>query len=134
MRRKLMILAAVVVCGGAGLAWSLSAPEAVGLSKLKANPELHVGKVRMTALAGRNDSSQGLLEVVDEKACCTLVLDVPFTTEQQTRRKTAHLYAGALPEKGTPLEVLGSLSRVGAGYAFTVERISSAGKVLLRRI
>jgi hypothetical protein len=132
--RKMLVLAAVVVCGGAGLAWSLSAPEAVGLSKLKANPEQYIGKVRMTALAGRNDAGQGLLEVADEKACCTLVLDVPFTTEQQARRKAAHLYAGVLPDKGTPLEVLGTLNRVGAGYAFTVERISSAGKVLLKRV
>jgi hypothetical protein len=134
MRKKLMILAAVVVCGGTGLAWSLSAPEAVGLSRLKANPEQYVGKVRMTALAGRNDASQGLLEVADEKACCTLVLDIPFTREQQATRKTTQLYAGALPEKGTPLEVLGTLSRMGAGYAFTVERISSGGKVLVKRI
>ena len=134
MKKKLMILAAVVVCGGAGLAWSLSSPEAVGLSKLKANPEQYVGKVRMIALAGRNDASQGLLEVADEKACCTLVLDVPFTTEQQAARKAAHRYAGALPEKGAPLEVVGTLSRIGAGYAFTVERISSGGTVLVRRL
>lgn len=132
--KKMMILAVVVVCGGAGLAWSLSTPESVGLSKLKANPEQYVGRVRMSALAGRSDAGQGLLEVVDEKACCTLVLDVPFTPEQQAARKSERLYAGALPERGTPLEVLGSLSRMGAGYAFTVERISGGDKVFVKRL
>lgn len=62
------------------------------------------------------------------------MLDIPFTKEQQTTRKMMHLYAGVLPEKGTPLEVLGTLSRMGAGYAFTVERISSGSKVLVKRL
>ena len=134
MRKKLMILAAVVVCGGTGLAWSLSAPEAVGLSKLKANPEQYVGKVKVIALAGRTDANQGLLEIADEKACCTLVLDVPLTTEQQALHKSESLYAGTLPEKGTPLEILGTLRQVGAGYSFKVTRISSGGKVIIKRI
>ena len=134
MKKMMIVAAAVVLVVAAGLAWSLSTPEGVGLSKVKANPERYVGKLKIIALAGRTDANQGLLEIADEKACCTLVLDVPFTTEQQARRKSGNRYAGTLPEKGTPLEVLGTLRQAGAGYSFTVSRVSSAGKTILERL
>lgn len=135
MKKKTMIGAAVaILVAAAGLAWSLSSPEAVGLSKVKANPERYVGKVMMTGLTGRTDANQGLLEIADEKACCTLVLEVPFTADQQALRKAAHRYAGRLPEKGTPLEVLGTLRQAGAGYTFTVTRVTSGGEVLIKRL
>ena len=134
MNKMLVIAAAVVLVGAAGLAWSLSSPEGVGLSKLKANPERYVGKVKVIALVGRTDANQGLLEIADEKACCTLVLEVPLTTEQQAQHKSEFLYAGTLPEEGTPLEILGTLRQVGAGYSFKVTRVSSGGKVIIKRI
>ena len=132
--KKMLIIAAAVLVGAAGLAWSFSAPEGVGVSKVKANPERYVGKLKILGLAGRTDANQGLLEIADEKACCTLVLDVPLTTEQQALHKSESLYAGTLPEKGTPLEILGTLRQVGAGYAFKVTRVSSGGKVIIKRI
>jgi len=134
MKKGMIIGAVVVLVAAAGLAWSLSSPEGVGLSKLKANPEQFVGKVKVIALAGRSDASQGLLEIADEKACCTLVLAVPFTSEQRTRQKSEHLYAGVLPEKGAPLEVLGTLSQEGAGYSFEVTSVSSGGKAIVKRL
>lgn len=134
MKKMLIIAAAVVVVGAAGLAWSLSSPEGVGLSKVKANPERYVGKLKIIGLAGRTDASQGLLEIADEKACCTLVLEVPLTAEQQTRQKSEFLYAGTLPAKGTPLEILGTLRQAGAGYSFKVTRVSSGGKVIIKRL
>lgn len=133
--KKMMIIAAVVVLVAvAGLAWSLATPEGVGLSKLKANPERYVGKVKVIALAGRTDANQGLLEIADEKACCTMVLQVPLTTEQQTMLQSEFRYAGALPEKGAQLEILGTLRQVGAGYSFKVTRVNSAGKVIIKRL
>jgi hypothetical protein len=133
--KKMMIIATVVVLvAAAGLAWSLSTPEGVGLSKLKANPERYVGKVKVIALAGRTDANKGLLEIADEKACCTMVLEVPLTTEQQTRQKSEHLYAGTLPEKGAPLEIVGTLRQVGAGYSFRVIRVTSGGKEIIKRV
>lgn len=133
--KKMMIIATVVVLvAAAGLAWSLSATEAVGLSKLKANPEQYVGKVKVIALAGRTDANQGLLEIADEKACCTIVLEVPLNAEQQTMLKSEFRYAGALPEKGERLEILGTLRQVGAGYSFKVTRVSSGGKVIIKRL
>jgi len=133
--KKAMIMGAVaVLVAAAGLAWSISSPEGIGLSKLKANPERHVGKVKVIALAGRTDASQGLLEIADEKACCTLVLEVPFTAEQQARLKSEHLFAGGLPEKGAPLEILGTLSQQGAGYSLTVTRVNSGGKAIIKRL
>ena len=134
MKKMLIIAAAVAVVGAAGLAWSLSSPEGVGVSKVKANPERYVGKLKIIGLAGRTDANQGLLEIADEKACCTLVLEVPLTTEQQTRHKSEFLYAGTLPEKGTPLEILGTLRQVGAGYSFKVTRVNSGGKVIIKRL
>ena len=133
--KKMMIIGTVVVLvAAAGLAWSLSTPEGVGLSKLKANPERYVGKVKVIALAGRTDANQGLLEIADEKACCTLVLEVPLTAEQQAVLKSEFLYAGAMPEKGAQLEILGTLRQVGAGYSFKVTRVNSGGKVLIKRL
>lgn len=134
MKKTMIVATAVALLAAAGLAWSLSGPEAVGLSKLKANPEQYVGKVKVIALAGRTDASQGLLEIADEKACCTLVLVVPFTAEQQAQQKSPHLYAGALPEQGAPLEVLGTLTQVGAGYTFRVIRVTSGGKEIIKRV
>ena len=133
--KKMMIIGTVVVLvAAAGLAWSLSTPEGVGLSKLKANPERYVGKVKVIALAGRTDANQGLLEIADEKACCTLVLEVPLTAVQQSKLKSEYLYAGAMPEKGAQLEILGTLRQVGAGYSFKVTRVNSGGKVLIKRL
>ena len=133
--KKVMIIGAVVVLvSAAGLAWSLSSPAGVGLSKLKANPERYVGKVKVIALAGRTDANQGLLEIADEKACCTLVLEVPFDAQQQALLKSEHIYSGALPEKGTPLEVLGTLSQQGAGYSLRVTSVNSGGKVIIKRL
>ena len=134
MKKMLIIAAAVALVGAAGLAWSLSSPEGVGLSKMKANPERYVGKLKMIGLAGRTDANLGLLEVADEKACCTLVLEVPFTVEQQTQMKSEYRYAGALPAKGTPLEVLGTLRQVGAGYSFKITRVNSGGKAIIKRL
>lgn len=134
MKKMMIIAAAVAVVGAAGLAWSLSSPEEVGISKVKANPERYVGKLKMIGLAGRTDANQGLLEIADEKACCTLVLAVPFTAEQQVRNKSESLYAGTLPEKGTPLEILGTLRQAGEGYSFKVTRVSSGGKMIIKRL
>jgi hypothetical protein len=134
MKKMTIIATVVVLVAAAGLAWSLSTPEGVGLSKLKASPERYVGKVKVIAVAGRTDANQGLLEIADEKACCTLVLEVPLTAEQQTTLKSAYRYAGALPEKGAQLEILGTLRQVGAGYSFKVTRVNSGGKVLIRRL
>ena len=134
MKKVMVIAAAVVLCVAAGFAWRLFAPRAVGVSELKANPERNVGKVEVRALAGRTDPANGLLEIADEKACCALLLDVPFTEDQRTRLRSEHLYRGVLPDKGTPLEVLGTLGRLGAGYTFTVDRVSSAGKAVIKRL
>ena len=132
--KKMLIIAAAVLVGAAGLVWSFSSPEGVGVSKVKANPERYVGKLKILGLTGRTDANQGLLEIADEKACCTLVLDVPLTTEQRALHKSESLYTGTLPEKGTPLEILGTLRQVGAGYTFKVTRVSSGGKVIIKRI
>ena len=43
---------------------------------------------------------QGLLEIADEKACCTLVLDVPLTAEQQALHKSEPPMRERCPEKG----------------------------------
>ena len=134
MKKMTIIVTVVVLVAAAGLAWSLSTPEGVGLSKLKANPERYVGKVKVIALAGRTDANQGLLEIADEKACCTLVLEVPLTAGQQSKLKSEYLYAGAMPEKGAQLEILGTLRQVGAGYSFKVTRVNSGGKVLIKRL
>lgn len=132
--KKAMIFAAVFLAAAAGLTWSLSSAEAVGVSKVKGNPGQYVGKLKMIGLAGRTDARLGLLEVADEKACCTLVLEVPFTAEQQARAKSEHRYAGVLPEKGAPLEIEGALRQAGEGYAFKVTRVTSGGKVIIKRI
>jgi hypothetical protein len=134
MKKLAIISGAVILLAAAGVAWSLSSPEPVGVSKVKGDPAGHVGKLMMTANAGRSDAEAGLLEVADEKACCTLVLAVPFTAEQQAALKTGARYEGTLPDAGAPLEIAGTLRKVGDAYSFDVNRIKSGGKVIIKRI
>jgi hypothetical protein len=133
--KKLLILAALLIAAtGAGLAWSLSTPATAGVSKVKANPGKYVGTLKMTGLAGGADPQRGLLEITDERSCCSLVVEVPLTALQQQDLRSAHRYAGEVPARGTPLEVLGNLRPVEGSYAFEVVRITSSGAVLIRRI
>jgi hypothetical protein len=39
-----------------------------------------------------------------------------------------------LPEKGAPLEIVGTLRQVGAGYSFRVIRVTSGGKEIIKRV
>ncbi len=57
MKKMLIVAAAVAWSGRRALAWSFSSPEGVGVSKVKANPERYVGKLKMVG-AGRQDGCE----------------------------------------------------------------------------
>ena len=107
--KKTPVILAILVClaGGGAFAWQSLSPQEVALGKVKGNPAAYLGKVKVTGKVGRVDPARGLLEMVDEKACCNLVLALPFTAEQKTTLGADTLYAGTLPQPGQPLRVLG---------------------------
>ena len=81
--RWMLALGLAAAVGIAGVATLLAYPKlapakVVGLSEVKANPEEFLGRVTITGKTGNAYPDQGVLEIVDEKACCNLFLSVPF--------------------------------------------------------
>ena len=128
----LVAVAAVVT----SLAYTKQAQaQVVGVSKVKANPAEFLGKVIITGTTGNAYPDQGVVEVVDEKACCNLFLFVPSTEAQRTKLEASEgLYGGTYPSRGQPLEAHGVLKETEGGYAFEVSKITRDGEVLLRRL
>jgi hypothetical protein len=73
------------------------------------------------------------VQLVDEKACCNLVLAVPFTGQQQSQLGTDALYSGTLPQPGQPLEAHGEIRKVEGGFRLDVSKVTSSGAVLIRK-
>ena len=128
----LVAIAAVVT----SLAYTKQAQaKVVGVSKVKANPAEFLGKVVITGTTGNAYPDQGVVELVDEGACCNLFLFVPSTEAQRTKLEAAEgLYGGTYPSRGQPLEAHGVLKETAGGYAFLVNKITRDGEVLLRRL
>ena len=125
-----------VVAVATFLAYPKLAPaKVVGVSKVKANPAGFLGKVTITGQTGKAYADQGVVEMVDEKACCNLFLFVPSTEEQRAKLKAPEgLYDGTYPSQGQPLEAHGELKEVEDGYVFEVSKLTSDGQVLVRRL
>lgn len=135
MRRKKLIIAGIAALAAAGtVAWKATAALEVGVAKVSGNPAAYVGKVKIVGKTGGIDAGRGLVQMVDDKACCNLVIAVPFTAEQKAQLGVETLYSGALPQPGQPIEAHGVIRQVeGGGYRLDVAKVTSSGSVLIRR-
>jgi hypothetical protein len=135
MRRKIIFAAVVLVLGlAAGLGWTLTRSEEVGVSKLSNDPAAFVGKVKVTGKIGAIDAERGLLKLVDEKGCCSIILAVPLTQAQKEGLKADALFAGTLPADGSPVIAHGAIRKVAEGFRFDLAKVTGGGKTILRRI
>jgi len=133
-KTPLLIAAALCIAGLGAFAWQGGSGTEVGVSKVKGNPDAFLGKVKITGKVGGVDPSRGLLQIVDEKACCDLVLAVPFDAQQQADLGAEAVYAGTLPQSGQPIEAHGVLRKEKEGYRLDLSKVTSGGKVLVRKV
>ncbi len=136
-KRTLLIVLVALVLGAAGFGvyyGVAGATKVAGVSKVKNQPAQYLGKLQITGLVGKVYADQGVVEIVDEKACCNVFLLVPFTAQQQAALGNTPLYTGTLPAKGQALEAHGVLSETAEGFAFEVTKLTSGGETLVRRM
>lgn len=135
MKRKTLIVAGAAVLAVAGtVAWKATSAREVGVSKISGNPAAYLGKVKIVGKTGGVDAARGLVQLVDDKGCCNLVVAVPFTAEQKAQLGVDTLYTGSLPQPGQPLEAHGVIRQVEGGFRLDVSKVTSSGSVLARRI
>jgi hypothetical protein len=127
------LVGALVLAVAGGIAWKVTSAQEVGVSKVSANPAAFVGRLKIVGKTGGVDPARGLFQIVDDKACCNIVIAVPTTAAQQGQLGVRALYAGTLPQPGRPVEAHGTLRQVQAGYEFEVAKITSDGSLLLKR-
>lgn len=135
--KKVMIVAlsAVLLAGGGFAAYNgLFRAKEVSVSKIKAKPEEYLGKVVISGKAGRVYADKGLVEMVDEKACCNLFLALPMNEAQQKELDVKERYEGRLPAQGEAIFADGELVRNPDGFTVRVEEVRTAGGSILRKI
>ena len=105
----------------------------VSVSALKAQPNLYQGHITIQGVASRIISDQGVIEISDEKACCSIFLLTPINEEQQSKLKIAELYNGKYPATGTAITASGTLKKEADGYRFVVSKLEQGEHTLLTR-
>lgn len=137
MKNKAIVIAiicAVLAASGFAAYSSYFKPVEANVSKVKNSPQEFLGPVKIVGKAGNVYADKGVVEIVDDKACCNLFLIVPFTEEQKKELGAQFLFKGALPSRGQPLEVLGKISESPEGYTLEVKEVSSSGAPLISRL
>lgn len=135
--KKIIVVAVVLTAlGGAGFAayTNLVAAKEVTVSNLKGNPANYLGRIEVTGKAGRVYADQGVIEMVDEKACCSVYLTVPQNDEQGKALKTADRFSGRFPAQGDAITAVGELSQNADGYFIRVKEVRSGSAKLIARI
>lgn len=137
MSKRVILVIALLLAGAAGIAavsGVFAGHQEVTVSNVKGNPAAYVGKVSITGKAGTVLADKGVIEMVDEKACCAIYLLVPTTAEQQKELRGEALYQGDWPREGQPLTAVGEIGKNDQGYTLNVSEVQSGGRVLMRRI
>ena len=137
MSKRTILVVTLLLAAAAGLAavsGVFAGPQEVTVSNVKGNPAAYLGKVSITGKAGAVHSEKGVIEMVDEKACCSIYLLVPFTAGQQKELQSESLFQGDWPQQGQPLVAIGEVSQTDKGYALDVSEVQSGGRTLLRRL
>jgi len=132
-RKTLAIVGAVAVAALGAVAWKATSAQEVGVAKVSNNPAAFLGKVKIVGKIGAVDAARGLLQIVDDKACCNVVVAVPFTSQQQSQLGVDVLYSGTLPQPGQPVAAHGVIRQVDRGYRLDVSKVTSGGSVLIRK-
>ena len=102
-----------------------------GVSALKANPDQFLGELSVSGRAAKVYPKDSVIEIADEKACCSVYLFVPFTEAQRAKLGAQNLYAGTLPAVGTEITADAELTKVEQGYMLRVKEIRSGDTVLV---
>ncbi|MBI5013890.1 MAG: hypothetical protein HZB55_00165 [Deltaproteobacteria bacterium] len=135
MKIKTLIVVGVAALAAVGaVAWKATSAQEVGVSKVSGNPSAYLGKVKIVGKTGGVDAARGLVQIVDDKGCCNLVLAVPLTAEQKSQLGADAVYAGSFPQPGQAIEAHGVIRQVEGGYRLDVAKVTSSGSVLVRRI
>lgn len=112
---------------------SSDADALVGISELKAQPDLYKGTITIKGVASRVFKEDGVIEISDEKACCSIYLLTPVNEGQQAKLKVTELYDGNYPAPGSPITVSGELEKGEDGYRFVVAELVQGKHVLLEK-
>lgn len=131
--KSIALIGALAAALVGGVTWKVTSAQEVGVSKVSGNPGAFLGKLKIVGKTGGVDPARGLFQIVDEKACCNIVIAVPTTPAQQGQLGIQALYTGTLPQPGQPVEAHGVLRQVQGGYQLDVAKVTSAGNVLLKR-
>jgi len=105
----------------------------VGVSALKAQPDLYLGDLTIKGVASKIFSDEGVIEISDEKACCSIYLLTPFNEGQQSKLKVSELYNGRYPAPRAQITASGTLRKEAEGYRFVVSKLQQDGHTLLTR-
>lgn len=105
----------------------------VGVSALKNQPNQYLGDITIKGVASKILSEEGVIEISDEKACCSIYLLTPVNEGQQSKLKISELYNGRYPKTGALITVSGTLQKVDKGYRFVVSKVQQDGHSLLTR-
>ncbi len=127
----MLSLAALPGCSGRDSGTAAPKAAAVGVSALKANPDKYLGQLVINGKASNVFPDDGVIEISDDKACCSIYLFVPFNREQQAKLKIEQIYDGRLPAAGAAISARGELSKSDAGYRFTVSEITEGANVIV---
>ena len=130
-----MVIIAIGVYFGVNLATagkqSSDADALVSVSEVKARPDLYNGTITIKGVASRIFKEDGVIEVSDEKACCSIYLLTPLNKGQQTKLKVTELYDGNYPAPGSAITASGALEKGEDGYRFVVSELLQGKHVVL---
>lgn len=134
--RKIAVLSIVALAmGSLGFAYYEKnlKPKEVNVSLLKAKPQDYLGKVKVTGKTGKVWAEKGIVEMLDDKACCNLFLIVPQTAEQGRELQTDQLYSWEQISSGWPITVKAEIKQDKEGYLLVVDKAESGGKTVIAR-
>lgn len=109
-------------------------PKEVNVSALTSNPQDYLGKVLITGKSGKILADRGVIEMLDDKACCKLFLLVPRTAEQGRGLGMTQLYTWEQISEGQILTATAKVSKEGENFILEVDEVESAGKTLVKKL
>jgi hypothetical protein len=105
----------------------------VGVSAVKNRPDLYLGDITVKGVAKRVLNNQGVIEISDEKACCSIYLLTPTRVEQLPELNISELYDGRYPSVGAQITASGTLKKENEGYRFIVSELQQGGHTLMTK-
>lgn len=143
-KKSLLLSAAAVVVVAAVFTWiginnvsgkarTTTEDGFVGVSAVKNRPDLYVGDITIQGVAKRVINDQGVIEIADEKACCSIYLLAPVNEGQRSQLKITEMYNGRYPSIGAQITASGTLKKEAEGYRFIVSELQQGGHTLMTK-